>query len=286
MLEAEWNDTLSKWAHAQDDIKALMQIGSRVQANATVDAWSDFDYQLITSRPDRYLDGAFARQISQCWVVGATRAFGNVTKISAVYEGALEVDFVILRHWEVAAATFALRWPRTERWWPGILRQGTEDLRRVAGRGWKMIKGGRDWENRYGRLKPFRAALTERAFDELCGEFWSHLIWAVKKAERGEYFAAQRAFHEVLQEKTLRLLEEEGLLDRKPADPLGRRAEQWLSQERLERARIPTHPDRASLFAAFHRIAALFTDVAEAVSRKNNWDLRPFAEVRAWLAKR
>jgi len=55
---------------------------------------------------------------------------------------------VVLRSLDVAIATFALRWPKTQRYWPRILRQGVEDLRIVVGPGWKMIKGGAAWEAR------------------------------------------------------------------------------------------------------------------------------------------
>jgi hypothetical protein len=285
MLEAEWNETLAKWAHARNDIQAFVQIGSRVQADGRADAWSDYDYQLITSCPGRYLDGAFARQISRCWAVGTNRAFGNATKISAVYDGALEAEFVILKHWEVVVATTALRWPNLDGWWPRILRRGIEDLQGVAGSGWRMIKGGSKWEQRYGRLRPFQERLTHDDFDRLCDEFWSHFVWAVKKAERGEFLAAQRAFHEILFERALSLLQEEGLLEDKMARPRGRRAEQWLSPARLQSVRIPTSPDRDSLLAAFDRVAALFADVSDVVARKNCWDCPSYPEARAWLTK-
>lgn len=283
MLEHEWEEALSRWAHARSDIKALVQIGSRVQLTGLVDAWSDFDYQLITSRPARYLDGAFAQKICSCWAVGANRAFGNVTKISAVYDNSLEVDFVILKHWEVRIAITALRLARTERWWPPTLRKGTEDLRRVAGLGWKVLKGGRAWEERYGRIKPFRAPFGRDTFEKLCGEFWSQMVWARKKAERGEYFAAQRAFHEVLFENTLRLLEEEVVLEGRPAKPLGRRAEEWLSPPRLKAARISVSPDRDSLLTALDRVASLFGDVSESIAGRKGWELHTFMEIRTWM---
>ena len=283
MLEHEWEKTLSQWAHAQSDIKALVQIGSRVQGTGRADQWSDFDYQLITSRPERYLDGSFARQIAHCWAVGINRAFGNVTKVSAVYADSLEVDFVVLKQWEVRAATTALRFANTERWWPLPLRRGTEDLRRVAGLGWKMVKGGRSWEDRYGRIKSFRAPLGERKFYELCGEFWSQMVWARKKIARGEFLAAQRAFHEILFEHTLCLLEEEVVLKGGDAKPFGRHAEDWLSPDRLRAAKISVSPDHDSLLAALKGVSVLFSGVSEAVAKNQGWEFKSHAEIRAWL---
>lgn len=285
MREDEWTEALSRWAHAQSDITALVQIGSRVQPTGTVDRWSDFDYQLITNRPKRYADGSFASEIADSWAVGASRAFGNVTKISAIFEETLEADFVILRNWEILVATTALRWPSTRQWWPTILRAGTEDLRRVAGLGWKVIKGGKPWERRYGRITYFRAPLSKSSFDSICGEFWTQLVWATKKTVRGEYLAAQRTFHEVLFEKSLRLLEEEAILNGKTAKPFARRAEQWLDPQRLEAALIPVSPERESLLTALDSTAALFADVSRAVAQANGWEYCSYAEIRDWLAQ-
>jgi len=283
MLEHEWEEALSQWAHARSDIKALVQIGSRVQAMGRADTWSDFDYQLVTSKPEQYLDGSFANQIGRCWSVGTNRAFGNVTKVSAVYEGALEAEFVILKHWEVVLATTALRWPQMEESWPQALCRGIEDLRGVAGSGWRLVKGGEKWKQRYGRLRPFQERLTRQEFDQLCGEFWSHLVWGIKKVQRGEYLAAQRAIHEILVEKTLRLLSEEALLDGNLAGPRGRRAENWLSPTRLQAVRIVSYADRASLIAAFQQVVTLFVSVSDVVSDRNGWGSQSYSDTRAWM---
>ena len=51
---------IAAWAENRPDIAALVQIGSRVQP-AGADQWSDFDYQLITTRPAAYRDPAPGR---------------------------------------------------------------------------------------------------------------------------------------------------------------------------------------------------------------------------------
>jgi hypothetical protein len=183
-------------------------------------------------------------------------------------------------------ATAVLGWPKTQHLWPPALRCGTEDLRRVAGLGWKVIKGGASWEKRYSRIVPFRRVLTKQSFDSLCGEFWSQLVWAAKKTDRGEYLAAQRTFHEVLFERCLYLLEEEALLGGKPARPFARRAEQWMDSERLEDAKIAVSPSRESLFLALRRVAALFADLSSSLAQKNGWEAGGYVEIRTWLGEK
>jgi hypothetical protein len=279
-----WAATVSRWAHDQPDISALVQIGSRVQKGATADQWSDFDYQLITSRPGKYRNGSFARDLGPCWAYGAQVAFGNATKVTAVYAGALEADFVVLSNWEVRVAMAALRWPRTAPLWPRALEMGVLNLKIVAAPGWDVIKGGEPWRRRYSRIAPARAPLGEAQFSALCGEFWTQLVWAAKKADRGEFRASQRALHLHLLENSLRILQEEALLEGRQAFPFGRRAETWMTEAQSAATDIRSAPDRASLLAALEKLAGAFEGSSSAVAARNGWSGVQAAEIRAWLA--
>ena len=278
-----WDSTVSSWARSRADIRALVQIGSRVQPGAAVDDLSDYDYHLITTNPTAYRDGGFARELGRCWASGAQVAFGGAVKVSAVYEGGLEADFVVLRHADVLMLSLALRWPATARFWPSVLRRGVEDFRTVAAPGWKVVKGGAPWERRYARVTPFRAPLAEPQFRELCGEFWTQLAWAAKRALRGELRASERALHRHLVENSLRMLQEEALLSGRPGRPLGRRAEGWLTGEQLRGTDFASRPDRAALLAALARIADVFADSSAAVAARNGWAPADHGELRAWL---
>jgi hypothetical protein len=283
--EDRWAAAVAAWAQAQPDIAALVQIGSRVQPGAAPDGWSDFDYQLITSAPGRYRDGGFTRALGDCWAHGLEPAFGNVVKVTAVYEGALEADFVILSRAEVRVAALALRWPGTARWWPRRLVQGVNSLRRVAGAGWKVIKGGPAWERRYARLTYHEDELSRAEFAELCGQFWVQLVWAAKKARRGEFIASQRTIHRYLIEACLRVDEARAKAAGGPAFPLGRRAEAWLPPGQLAAARVATAPEERALFQALAQVADTFAGASAELAGLRRWPAPDYAEVRAWLRR-
>jgi hypothetical protein len=278
-----WDATVSAWAQAQPDIRALVQIGSRVQHGAVVDRWSDYDYHLVTSRPARYRDGSFCLELGPCWALGVQVAFGNAVKVTAVLPGALEADFVILSHWEVRVAGLALAFSGTAPLWPAPLARGVENLRIVAAPGWRVIKGGAPWERRYSRIAPLRLRLSRGEFDAVCGEFWTQLVWAAKKAERGELRASQRALHVHLIENSLRMLQEEALLAGRAARPLGRRAEDWMTPAQLEGTDFSTAPDRDALLSGMERIMDAFEGSSLAVAAANGWEAGRHDEVRAWL---
>jgi hypothetical protein len=282
--EAGWSSSLSSWAHSRADIRALVQIGSRVQEASGADSWSDYDYQLITTRPGDYRDGSFSEKLGRCWAHGSRMAFGNVLTVNAVFEGAIEADFVILRHIEVLIAVTALRWPQTASLWPRALVKGVADLRGVVGSGWKMIKGGAAWERRYSRISYTSNPLSEDEFNTWCGVFWSQFVWVAKKVGRGEYRAAQRGLHEHLLENTLRMLEQEALLDGLKAFPRGRRAELWLTKEQLLATDVTSRPERAAQVAALFQVSGAFSRSSAAVAEKRGWKVRDYTAIQAWYS--
>jgi hypothetical protein len=283
-LEDGWDASVSAWANARDDVRALVQFGSRVRNDGTADRWSDYDYHIITSNPRKYGDGSFASELGACWASATRVSFGNVVRVTAIYEGALEADFIVLSHVEMVVVALALRWPSTARFWPRALAGGVSSLKIAAAPGWKVIKGGSLWEKRYARITPPHGSMTEAEFGRACGEFWVELVWAAKKVARGEYRAAQRAVHEHLIENGLRVFREEALMHGRAAYPVGRRAESWLTPDQLAATLDGTRPDRAALMSALSQISGEFAASSIRVASQRNWRIRDFSEVRAWLA--
>jgi hypothetical protein len=285
VIEDGWDRAVSSWVKSQEDIKALVQIGSRVQKGATSDVWSDYDYQIITSAPSEYADGSFTKALGNCWASGSQTSFGNVRKVTAVYEGALEADFVILGHFDMLVATFALRWPSFAESWPRPLRQGIRSLRIVAAPGWKIIKGGPQWESRYSRITALEMVMTEAEFTDVCGEFWTQAVWAAKKAARGEFLASQRAVHFSMMEAALRLFQVEAAMDGRQSYPLGRRAEKWLSEQQNLALARGTNPERASLIKGINDVSREFEASSNRLAQRNHWRTPDTACVREWLAR-
>jgi hypothetical protein len=277
-----WAATISTWAEAQADIKALVQIGSRVKNDGTADEWSDFDYQLITTNPSRYKSGEFARSLGTCWAVGLEHTFGDVVKVTAVFDGALEADFVILRHSDLLFATTALKWPGTAGMWPRPLRVGVNRLRGAAGTGWKVIKGGLAWEKRYARLTPLEFPMTEGQFSALCGEFWVQLVWAAKRAQRGELLASRRTIHRYVIESYIRMVEEQPANGAK-ASPRGRRAESWMPSETMVRLDAVPNLDARDLIRFLSSLGSEFAKVSAGVALLRGWPKQDDTSVLTWI---
>jgi hypothetical protein len=281
-----WEGALAAWARSRDDIEALVQIGSRVQPSGAPDAWSDYDYHLVTSNRARYETGEFARELGGCWAVSAAPAFGRVTKVAAVYDGALEADFVIVGLLEARLAFLAMRWPGSRGLWPRALRSGVDALRIVASPGWRVVKGGAAWEGRYAAMPPLGIELGEAEFRTLCSEFWVQAVWAVKRAERGEWIAGQRAFHLHLLEAALRVFQEESRLAGRSSRPQGRRAEGWLRPELSAALSRGTRPERGALIGAAVSLASEFRRSSSAVAAARGWAPPDVGAAGEWIACR
>jgi hypothetical protein len=282
--QAGWDASVLAWANARPDIRALVQFGSRVRNDGTADQWSDYDYHIITSDPRKYGDGAFARELGPCWASATRVSFGNVVRVTAIYEGALEADFIVLNNVEMRIVALALRWPSTSPFWPGPLKAGVSSLKIAAAPGWKVIKGGEAWERRYARITPSQASMTEADFERVCGEFWVELVWTAKKVARGEYRAAQRAIHEHLIENGLRIFREGALAEGRNAYFVGRRAESWFTPEQLRATKEGTRPEPAALWKALAEISDEFAASSSRLAKMKNWRVREYPEISAWLA--
>jgi len=276
---------IKEWADQRPDIVALIQIGSRVQPGAQPDAWSDYDFQLVTSRPADYRDTRAIEGLGPLWAAAAQPTFGGVTKVTAILPDAAEADFAVISHFEVRIAFAALRWPALERFWPPPLRAGVRDLRIVACPGWRIVKGGPTWERRYARLGSIVPwpPLDEARFRAICAAYWTGLVWVTKKTLRGELRAAQREFHRHLAEQVWLLLEHEARTQDAAVRPEARRAERWLAASRLAGTALATATDTTALKAALRQLHALFEETSSALARTHGWSPPAAPALREWF---
>lgn len=285
MTAPEFEARLVAWARARPDLEALVQIGSRVQPGATVDEWSDWDYQLVLRSPGRYLNRDWPGQIAPCWNAHHERTERGVVKLSAVFAGGWEADFVLLRAWQLKLACAAMRHPGWAGWFPPALRTGIHNLRLVARPGYRVVLGGAAWEQRYAALAVDwpEPGFSAADFGRHVAAFWRHAVWVARKTRRGELRAAVRWQHVELREHLYALLAEEARLAGRAPRPEARQAEQWLEAARRQQTDLVTGPQPAVLARALLAELTLFREVSEKVAAQHGWTRPDRAELEAWL---
>lgn len=285
MTAPEFENRILAWAKAQADVEAVVQIGSRVQPGAVVDAWSDWDYQLIVRDPEGYQNRDWPARIAPCWSAYFERTERGVTKLSAVFEGGWEADFVLLFSWQMKLVCRAMRHPGAQAWYPRALRQGIHNLRLVATPGYRVVLGGQAWEERYAALAtPWPAhPLSAEEFANHVAGFWRHAVWVGKKILRGELRAAVRWSQVELREHTYALLAEEARLEGRAPRPEARQAERWLSGSRLSQTARPIGPEARMMAAAMLAEIDLFQDVTGKVTAQRGFGAPDHSAVARWL---
>ena len=253
---------MTAWAERTPAVEGLVLIGSRERATSddvwSADAQSDWDFQIITSRPAMFADGAWTRELPGFDLkVYAPRVarIGGVPKINALFVGA-EADFVVLpaRLLRLTKLAVALGLHRGE----GKTRRALQDLAVVIRPGWRFLKGGVTWDPLFRRIvnEVADARLDDRAVCGLADVFVCESVWMRRKLERGELGAAQRMLHRELAETNFRLLHELRLRRGERSFPEARRIERVLDGPELDAVSVAATLDAVALRKALEKSEA------------------------------
>jgi len=285
MTAQEFEDRLVAWVRRQPDIEAMVQIGSRAQAGANVDEWSDWDYHLITASPSRYHGTAWLAEIAPCWSAHYERTPRGVVKVSAVFDGGYEVDFVPISVRAMKLVYWAMARPQWRRFYPAAVRAGVANTRLIAGPGYRVVVGGAEWERRVAALAvPWpEKRFSAEDFSIHVSAFWRHAVWVFKKIARGESRAALRWNQVEAGDHLWALLAEEARIAGRPARPEARQAEQWLDARRRTQTDIALAPNRRVLADALLAQIDLFEEVARRVAAARGFAVPDHSAIAGWL---
>jgi len=212
--QLDFGEAMTQWADRDPAISGLVLIGSRERPETDelwrADAHSDWDFQVITSKPKQFENSSWARDLPgfelQAYAVRPA-IIGGVPKVNAVFSNA-EADFVIIPavSARLLRLCIALGLHRGE----GRARRHVQDLAEVIRPGWWFLKGGETWGGLYRRA--VNEVTDPRLSDEeircIAEGFVCDFIWVIRKISRGELRAAQRVLFRELLEGDLRLLHE------------------------------------------------------------------------------
>lgn len=85
------------WAMDQPNIRAAVVVGSRARDDHPADDWADLDVMVYAENPDTYLgDSDWLGEIGTVWASFVYVTSGDDPEQLVVYEGGLNVDFVVV----------------------------------------------------------------------------------------------------------------------------------------------------------------------------------------------
>jgi len=286
MSPEDFEARIIAWASQQKDLAALVLAGSRAGDQQKVDGWSDWDFHLISKRPERYQNADWVTEIAPCWCAHSERTPRGVIKVSAVFEEGLEADFVPLAAWQMKVVYWAMRRPQWLNLMPNRLWRGILETRHfLLGSGYRLLVGSADWERRLEALQlswPSKE-LSPAEIKKHADAFWQKSVWVFKKIARPEPRSAMHWLHLLVVNHVYAMLEEEARLAGRMPRPEARKAESWLDERRLVQTTFVTGPDPRVLAKALLGQISLFREVSESVARQRKVALPDYRSVEQWL---
>jgi hypothetical protein len=276
-VNATLGDSIIRWAEAEDSVLMLTLIGSRTRpphGPASADAGSDWDFQVVTERPELFASRAWCDAVGLKPLAHTTRMgrLGSSRKVTAVFEYG-SVDLVVLPATQVTAVAALVRSGQHVAQ-PAVL-QALTDLSSVLQGGWRVLKG----EALFGELYRFVATevsparLSDAAVLDLAEGFVCDYVATRVKLERGELQAARRWLHDALAEVNFQLLHELRQREGRFSMPDARRLERW-QDPRAASLDVGADHDVGSLKLAVERSASALRELMGAlVGDRWRWPL-------------
>ena len=266
-----------RWAEHESSVRALVLIGSRVHAGkpsaVAADEFSDWDFQVITSRPQHFNSGAWLQTAGlgePLAYVARPGRLGAATKVSAVLrDGELDLVVIPVSRLRWARLLLGLGWATHV---PAV-RQAFGGLATVLRDGHRFVKGDAEWGAFFQRVlaefPPPR--LDNAAVRALAEGFVCDYVSTQHKIERGEFLAAQRWLHHQLAEVNFQLLHELRQRRGEPSLPDVRRMERFAIDTRgIEVRAMPT---TEGLRAATEKTATTLRELMTALVPEWRWPL-------------
>lgn len=209
---------LAAWAESEDNVRAVVIVGSRARADHPADEWADLDVVVLARDPQPLWAGAaWLAAIGEPWLT-----FIEPTPDRRTYERrvlfapGLDVDFV-----PVAVASLV-----------DVLERGIAEALMLLQRGARILVDKDGLAQR--ALDAVRPAAppplpSEAEYLNLANDFWYHTVWAAKHLRRGDLWVGKFCADNYLKDLLLRMIEWHARATRATTDTwmLGRFMDEW-----------------------------------------------------------
>ena len=236
-------------AKEDEDIKAIVLIGSSTRNTVKADEYSDLDVVIATEKPEGWLYGDCPEKLGSVKISFVEPTLGGGKERRMLYDGSLDVDMIVFTPDQFEKA----------------IREGVASW--VMNRGYEIMYDAEGFsvlleENISHDLKP--TDLLEPEFNNMVNDFFFHTVWASKKILRGELWTAKMCIDAYLKNYLLRMIEMYSV-SRYQVDVWhdGRFLDRWAEKEILsDLKKCFAHYDREDMLSALSATLNLFCRLA------------------------
>lgn len=249
---------LLKYAHSDEDIKAVVAIGSSTREFTPADEFSDLDLIIATSSPERWFSGEYPALLGNVSISFIEPTLGGGMERRCIYDADRDVDMIIFSPEQFEAA----------------ITDGTMKI--VMNRGYNVLydsQGYTELIGQYVRLGTSAPAMNEDRFINTVNDFYFHCIWAYKKLKRGELWSAKMCVDSYLKSRLLKMIEVYCSLTGADVWHDGRFIDRWADEEILSQLRqCFAHYDKGDILRALRETHELFHMAAKAYAGAVGFD--------------
>ena len=162
------------WALTEDQIRAAIVVGSQARVDHPADPWSDLDIILFVNNVEAYLSRAdWFKSFAPVWVHIENRTVSNEPEHLVLYEGGLQVDFVL----DEAKKLLGIQQMLSSGQLPDTIQRGVRVL---------FDKDHLIPPLPKPRIPPAQPPPTQAAFLQTWERFWFTAVYAAKQLRRGD----------------------------------------------------------------------------------------------------
>lgn len=209
-----------EYSNKDEEIKAIVAIGSSTRSDVKADEFSDLDLCVVTSDVEKWFSGEYPKLFGKVSVSFVEPTLGGGKEIRCIYDDDKDVDMIVL----------------TPEHFEALVKEGVAEC--VMNRGYDVLYDSMGCAQLLKKhIKPGRSnpTISEAEFVNTVNDFYFHNIWASKKLKRGELWSAKMCMDSYLKNHLLKMLE---LYRFKSCDVDvwhdGRFLEKWVGDEIIE----------------------------------------------------
>ncbi len=215
---------LLEYANKDEDIKAIVAIGSSMRKDIKADEFSDLDLFIVTKNTESWYSGEYPKLLGQVNISFIEPTLGDGKERRCIFDDDRDVDMLIF----------------TPEHFEKIVKEGIAEW--VMNRGYDVLYDSMQCTEllkEYIKLGHSNPAMSEKEFINIVNNFYFHDIWASKKLKRGELWSAKMCVDSYLKNHLLRMME----LYRYESEGVdvwhnGRFLEEWAGDEILKELRM------------------------------------------------
>lgn len=183
---------LLDYAKKDEEIKAVVMIGSSTRDMVKADEYSDMDVVIVTDNTKNWLYGDYPQKLGNVKISFVEPTLGGGKERRVLYDGSLDVDMIIFTpiQFETAVKEGVASW--------------------VMNRGYVVMYDSVGYTALLERNVShdiIYAELSETEFDNMVNDFFFRTVWAAKKILRGELWTAKMCVDSYLKNYLRRLIE-------------------------------------------------------------------------------